>query len=461
MKIATRVAVMVVMALCFFGQKHCSATQPILTENSIENVARATHDEFIGEDGELHEVNLHHALKGSGEGLYLVEDLKGQYRLNYTGASAGWSESLWYDYGTNATGKSHVLDASLEDDSNGFGNSTGAYLDIADDASIKKAYFAIEFGEDKTNKYYRYPVTVYYAPEKGQVDPTTKQLLYITDYALTTYNYSATSVKVTDYNHFGWVDFTDYISEHGKGWYYIANIPINTNTTGDWSAEWSIITIEESPKFDRRELKLSLGAATQGDTNEWSEYSIPIDGLMGREGEVVGQAFISMTDIDTGISEAQIGLDVDNGIWQSIIATNGSRTLEKPLNYIKTKNTEPLDIDVLYENTMPYFELNDGRKILQSGVDTELLEIGNSDKHNIHFLNNSTKLGWRFNPKGHVLTMHILGFTIGIENDEAILNEEQNPETASDQPLRIIPLSVAPFIFAIVFGVYYRSNYRS
>ena len=339
----------------------------------------------------------------------------GKYQLNYCGTSNGFSEDgdPWR-YSIH-TGFSH-LEAlkEIEDDhcyNTDWKNSGGSKLENVsglDKENIEKAYLTIEYnwGNERVNGYpvAQYPVTLVYGgnEEKGKVQPGSVQEFSMSEYITSDFNN----------NSFGYVDITEYIRKYGYGWYYCCNVPFRNNS--DASADWKIVVVEKNEKLHNRLIKLTFGKVVNTNRNAWSTISVSGDGirtLQDQSKPVTGQFLYNISNSDVhDCGKVQISADGSNEKFRDVVAVNGNRTANSPLNMLKTRNTVPIAQEVNY----PYPATYNDRQLV--GSDVELLDIdGSTAVHNITLEHNASEVALRFNPVPCWLVTNMLGIAVDVD----------------------------------------------
>lgn len=339
----------------------------------------------------------------------------GKYQLNYCGTSNGFSEDgdPWR-YSIH-TGFSH-LEAlkEIEDDhcyNADWKNSGGSKLENVsrlDKENIEKAYLTIEYnwGNERVNGYpvAQYPVTLVYGgnEEKGKVQPGSVQEFSMSEYITSDFNN----------NSFGYVDITEYIRKYGYGWYYCCNVPFRNNS--DASADWKIVVVEKNENLHNRLIKLTFGKVVNTNRNAWSTISVSGDGirtLQDQSKPVTGQFLYNISNSDVhDCGKVQISADGSNEKFRDVVAVNGNRTANSPLNMLKTRNTVPIAQEVNY----PYPATYNDRQLV--GSDVELLDIdGSTAVHNITLEHNASEVALRFNPVPCWLVTNMLGIAVDVD----------------------------------------------
>lgn len=338
----------------------------------------------------------------------------GKYQLNYCGTSNGFSEDGDPWRHSIQTGFSH-LDAleKIEDDhcyNTDWKNSGGSKLENVsglDKENIEKAYLTIEYnwGNERVNGYpvAQYPVTLVYGgnEEKGKVQPESVQEFSMSEYITSGFNN----------NSFGYVDITEYIRKYGYGWYYCCNVPFRNNS--DASADWKIVVVEKNEKLHNRLIKLTFGKVVNTH-DAWSTISVSGDGirtLQDQSKPVTGQFLYNISNSDVhDCGKVQISADGSNEKFRDVVAVNGNRTANSPLNMLKTRNTVPIAQEVKYSYPATY---NDRQLV---GSDVELLDIdGSTAVHNITLEHNASEVALRFNPVPCWLVTNMLGIAVDVD----------------------------------------------
>lgn len=313
------------------------------------------------------------------------------------------------------------------------GNSSGGFLDGSqnENGSIYKAYLVVE---TSTSDYSLpdYPITF--------VSGNTNQILKTkVEYYCFTETYSSGNVRRS-----GYIDVTDFIKQNGYGWYYCCNIPYSTNSVSsnsDQFAGWKLIVIEENYELPMRMLKLQLGCQNINGAGQSSELEISGDGITTATTKVVtGQFLFGMAGADPSASQQnnkityadtnQMSNNEDNPIvYKNITTKNNVRTSKNPLNFISSKNGQPLQMQSNYEDENIYFKNGSFSKkqtegsILTGSGDLELLNIDSSSSyyHNVAIAQGQSRVLFRFETVTDVALMtSVLGMAIDIDVPEYV-----------------------------------------
>lgn len=348
--------------------------------------------------------------------LVEVENLVGHYQFNVAAGS-----------NVNAKGDreySHVDSMKTFEKNHSsklLGNSSGGYLDGSynEDGSIYKAYLVIE---TSTIDYSLpdYPITFVSGNTNNKME--TKVEYYCFDKT-----YSSGNERRA-----GYIDVTDFVQKNGYGWYYVCNIPYSidgTSLTSDQFAGWKLIVIEENYNVPMRMLKLKLGSQNVLGAGESSSISISGQGIKTtRTTDVTGQFLFGMAGADPSSIQGNSILyscsnDEKDISYKTITTKSGVRTPVNPLTFISSRNGNPLDMEVKFDNPIyfdgtSYSETNVNGSYLAGAGDLELLDISSTSDfyHDVKLDKDKSLISFKFETVTDCALMtSVLGIAVDID----------------------------------------------
>lgn len=346
------------------------------------------------------------------------------------------------------------------------GNSSGGYLDGSknEDGSIYAAYLVIEtstIGLELPD----YPITFVSGNTNKKMETKVEDYFFDTTYSSGNERRS------------GVIDVTDFVKQNGYGWYYVCNIPYNTDGaswTSDQFAGWKLIVIEENYSLPMRMVKLKLGAQNVLGEGQVSSITINGEGIRtARINDVTGQFLFGMAGADPGDTQANsIRYACDNAAelkdlnFKTFSTVNGVRTEKNPLVFISSRNGIPLSMESNFENPVyfkdgKYSTTNENGSFVAGAGDLELLDISTTSDyyHDVKLDKNKSMVGFQFETVTDCALMTtVLGIAVDIDvpaydHDMTInYNKDQNQFVVSGVMNNItdlydVGLSEPEFIF--------------
>lgn len=348
--------------------------------------------------------------------LIEVENLVGHYQFNI---AAGSNVNSKGDRGYSHVDSMKTFEKNHS--SKLLGNSSGGYLDgtYNEGGTIYKAYLVIETSTIDFSLP-DYPITFVAGSTNNKLE--TKVEYYCFD---TTYS-SGNERRA------GYIDVTDFVKKNGYGWYYVCNIPYSTDGASwnsDQFAGWKLIVIEENYNVPMRMLKLKLGSQNVLGAGESSSISISGEGIKTtRTTDVTGQFLFGMAGADpSSVQSNSILYSCSNSekdiSYNTITTKTGVRTPLNPLTFISSRNGNPLNMEVNFENPVyfngsTYSSTNTNGSYLAGSGDLELLDINTTSDfyHDVKLTKDKSLITFKFETVTECALMtSVLGIAVDID----------------------------------------------
>lgn len=348
--------------------------------------------------------------------LIEVENLVGHYQFNI---AAGSNVNSKGDRGYSHVDSMKTFEKNHS--SKLLGNSSGGYLDgtYNEGGTIYKAYLVIETSTIDFSLP-DYPITFVAGSTNNKLE--TKVEYYCFD---TTYS-SGNERRA------GYIDVTDFVKKNGYGWYYVCNIPYSTDGASwnsDQFAGWKLIVIEENYNVPMRMLKLKLGSQNVLGAGESSSISISGEGIKTtRTTDVTGQFLFGMAGADpSSVQSNSILYSCSNSekdiSYNTITTKTGVRTPLNPLTFISSRNGNPLNMEVNFENPVyfngfTYSSTNTNGSYLAGSGDLELLDINTTSDfyHDVKLSKDKSLITFKFETVTECALMtSVLGIAVDID----------------------------------------------